>query len=50
MGEIVVSLGLVMLMTVSQLQLMTNYLITAKQDYAQTLATLQAMSAAEWPE
>jgi hypothetical protein len=49
MGEIVVSLGLVMLMTVSQLRLMTDYLIMEKQDYAQTLATLQAMSAAQWP-
>ncbi len=48
MTEILVSLGLSLMITVTHLNLMTTYLQMEKSYYNRTLAIMKAMSAAEW--
>ena len=48
MTEIVVSLGLMVILSVSNLKIMTAYLQAEKATYYRTLEIVQAMSAAEW--
>lgn len=48
MTEIVVSLGLIVILSVSNLKIMTAYLQAEKATYYLTLEIIQAISAAEW--
>ena len=48
MTEIVVSLGLMVILSVLNLKIMTAYLQAEKANYYRTLEIVQAMSAAEW--
>ncbi|MBX9587432.1 MAG: hypothetical protein K2X50_09260 [Gammaproteobacteria bacterium] len=48
MTEILVSLGLSLMIAVTHLNIMSNYLQIEKRFYNQTLMIIKTMSAAEW--